>query len=167
MVRLEVVTVFEPILEALIVEHAEPDLVDNMVLVEVDEPEGVFELVIEPVEVTVLIIDHVNGGEAEIEAEELDVFDPRIVSVPVPLLEEVLEPSAEFVAVGEDVPVFVCLAELVDVIDRAIVFVVVGLPVVVFVEVSESEDCGELDDDFDIGLDLVEVFVDVAVLVDI
>jgi len=141
-------------------------LVGIIVLVDVDEPDDVFELVIEPVVVDVLKIDQDKGDEADTEADELDVFDPRIVSVPVPLLEEVLEASLEFVTLGEDVLVFVDLAELVDVIDRAMVRVVVGLPVVVLVDVRESDDFGEEEDVFDIAVDRVEVLVDVAVFVD-
>lgn len=138
-----------------------------MVLVEVGDPEEVFELVIEPVEVRVLIIDRERGGEAEIEADELDVFDPRIVRVPVPLLEDVLDKGPDLVGDGEEELVFVCLLEDVEVIDLGMVRVVVGLPVVVLVDVSVLEDLGELVDDFDIGLDRVEVLVDVAVFVDI
>jgi hypothetical protein len=164
--RVLAVDVLDIIIVILFLEEVVIDLVDIIDLEEVDETVDVLELLNEPVGLDVLLIVNVGNDEADIDVDDDDVFDPRIVRVPVPLLEAVLDKGPDLVDEGEDELVFDCLIEDVDVIERAIVRVVVGLPVVVLVDVSVVDDLGELDDVLDIAPDRVDVLVDVDVFVD-
>jgi hypothetical protein len=120
--------------------------------------------VLVPVSVTLILL--VNGGEKEAEGEADDVFEARIVVVPVEERVEVFEFVTEPVGVELPVEVFEMPGDAVVVLEPVMLRVELGLPLIVGVALVEDEAAGLELAVLEGATERVPVLVDVAVLLE-
>jgi hypothetical protein len=120
--------------------------------------------VLVPVSVTLILL--VNGGEKEAEGEADDVFEARIVVVPVEERVEVFEFVTEPVGVELPVEVLEMPGDAVVVLEPVMLRVELGLPLIVGVALVEDEAAGLELAVLEGATERVPVLVDVAVLLE-